>query len=139
MRCFFPLCSAVCLALAAGCGGGVTSATATGDVTLDGKPLAEAGVLFMPKGKGTTAIGTTDAAGKFQLFTPQHDGAQPGEYWVTISKPQIVGEENYGRLGYKGVHTVWLAPEKYSRKETSGLQATVKQEGNEFHFALSSH
>ncbi|MBN2577819.1 MAG: hypothetical protein JXB10_02425 [Pirellulales bacterium] len=138
MQSLFPLCSAACLLLAAGCGGGLKPVPVTGDVTLDGKPVDDAGVLFCPKEKGPVAIGVTDAAGKFQLSSNDHSGALPGQYRVAITKQQILGEENYGRLGPKAVHVKWLIPEKYSRIKTSGLQATVKQEENEFHFSLSS-
>jgi hypothetical protein len=138
MQRFIRFCGAASLLLAAGCGGGVKPVPVRGDVTLDGKPLAEAGVLFSPKEQGAVAIGVTDAAGKFQLSTPNYDGALPGAYRVTVTKQQILGEENYGRLGPKAVHVKWITPEKYSRMETSGLQATVKAEGNEFHFALVS-
>jgi hypothetical protein len=138
MQCLFPLFSAACLLLAAGCGGGLKPVPVTGDVTLDGKPLANAGVLFCPVEKGPEAIGVTDASGKFQLSSTEHSGALPGQYRVTITKQQILGEENYGRLGPKAVHIKWITPKKYSRMDTSGLQATVKQDENEFHFAILS-
>ena len=60
-----------------------------GQVTLDGKPLAEAMVVLHPlTGSvvgGQKPIGFTDQDGRFVLTTYQSgDGAPPGEYAVTV-------------------------------------------------------
>lgn len=68
-----------------GCGG-AKPIPVHGTVTVDGKPLADAGVSFIPVGgKGRPAFGGTDAAGKYRMTTESPgDGAFPGEYTVTI-------------------------------------------------------
>ena len=59
----------VALALAAGCGqGGPATAPVVGTVTLDGRPLAGALVLFQPS-QGVPARGITDDDGGFSLTT----------------------------------------------------------------------
>jgi hypothetical protein len=59
------------LAFTAGCGGGREFAGVEGTVTLDGKPIADVRVMFVPdalKGnKGNTAEGVTDAQGRYRL------------------------------------------------------------------------
>jgi hypothetical protein len=68
----------------AGCGGGPVPVS--GVVTLDGQPLPQATVTFLPLGQGRTASGFTDAEGRFHLSTlEQRDGALPGEYKVTVT------------------------------------------------------
>src|SRR5687767_4357332 len=41
----------------------------SGTVTLDGKPLANAGVMYLPRGstRGNACLGITDASGKYVL------------------------------------------------------------------------
>lgn len=68
--------------LSAGCGGGeaqpVPVAPVSGQVTLDGEPLAEAQVLFLPQGQGEQELsspsrGVTDSQGHYSL-TLELDG-----------------------------------------------------------------
>jgi hypothetical protein len=72
-----------------GCGGGLHKVQ--GVVTLDGKPLAAAGVQFLPiGGHGQPANGITESDGSFHVDThAPDDGAQPGEYKVVISKYEV--------------------------------------------------
>ncbi|HXG08260.1 MAG TPA: hypothetical protein VNK04_00560 [Gemmataceae bacterium] len=55
-------------------------------VTVDGKPLANAFVHFIPQDEGgRDASGSTDANGVFQLSTFRpNDGALPGSYKITV-------------------------------------------------------
>jgi hypothetical protein len=71
----------------AGCGGPRLSPV-EGVVLLDGKPLADAAVQFVPQSAGRDATGQTDAAGKFVMSTKNpRDGVHPGAYKVVISPP----------------------------------------------------
>lgn len=54
----------------------------TGTVTLDGNPLADAYLAFVPVGAGEAAYATTDEDGHFDLSTHFARGAKPGEYKV---------------------------------------------------------
>ena len=74
----------------AGCGGRGT-APIKGVLTLDGTPVADATVVFMPDppDAGRPATGFTSADGTFQLttFRPA-DGALPGSYRVLVQKTE---------------------------------------------------
>jgi hypothetical protein len=97
-----------------------------GEVTLDGKPLPNAKVMFMPKGGGRPAEGTSDAGGKFRLTTNQPlDGAAPGEYVVTVTARTIVYEPRAGTEEGFLEKPVWQAPEKYSLPAKSDLVVIV--------------
>ena len=62
-----------------------------GKVTLDGKPLSGAKIMFAPIAKGETkkagkpAFGVLHSEGEFVLGTYEpNDGAVVGEHWVTV-------------------------------------------------------
>ena len=61
-------------------------APVSGTVTLDGEPMADAGVLFQPVQQGATTVGSTNEQGRFALRTNNRPGAPLGEYYVLISK-----------------------------------------------------
>lgn len=69
-----------------GCGGGgrpkPDTVNVSGQVTLDGKPLAAADVYFISPDGEFAAIATTNAEGKYTLV----QGAVPGKNKVYISK-----------------------------------------------------
>lgn len=75
------------LILLAGCGPARTSPV-TGVVLLDGQPLANASIQFVPAEAGRDATGTTNERGEFTMstFEPK-DGVAPGSYKVVISPP----------------------------------------------------
>ena len=75
------------LALAASGCGNKGLMKVRGIVTLDGKPVENAMVTFLPSqnGVGKTATGRTGPDGSFQLSTrDQNDGAVPGDYLVIV-------------------------------------------------------
>ena len=107
-------------------GGGGTEAPelgqVTGKVTLDGAPLADASVTFMP-GKVRSSAATTDSEGKYELiYIRQVKGASIGKHNVVVSK--LVNEKE-------------TIPNKYSGESTE-LNADVKAGANEFNFDLTS-
>ena len=76
---FWPMVCAGAVVMAAGCG--VKPVPTGGVVTFDGKPLANATVIFTPDDPaGKAATGYTNAAGAFQLA----GGAMPGSYRITV-------------------------------------------------------
>ena len=147
---------AVALALA-GCGGGPKrpkTYPATGTVTLDGQPLADATVSFVPA-VGPPSDGKTDASGKFVIMTSGQPGAPVGANKVTVSKftgsatmPMAGGtpddmKKMYEKMYDKSKKTTGdkgELPAKYGRPDTSGLSADVTADGakNVFTFELSS-
>lgn len=125
------------LAAIAGCGGSKTLPV-TGYVTLDDRPLADAGVLFCPVAGGPAVTGSTDEAGKFRLATINQSGVLPGEYRVAISKSEVTGMGDSHNL-LPGEATIqWLIPQKYGNPDSSGLTATVCPGQTEFTFAIVS-
>jgi hypothetical protein len=79
----------VALAAAAGCDRGPTFGQVEGVVTLDGKPLPEAGVAFLPDGqqgnKGPISRAVTDSEGRYRLTRGQgQEGAVVGWHRVVV-------------------------------------------------------
>ena len=71
------LAASACLIGLAGCGkSNVDLVPVDGTVTLDGQPVADAGVMFVPKKAehGLPAAGSTDANGHFALSTANRPG-----------------------------------------------------------------
>ncbi|MDR1924722.1 MAG: DUF4198 domain-containing protein [Planctomycetaceae bacterium] len=145
---FFPL--AVVQVCFLGCDSNVRQVeTVTGQVTFNGKPLADAQVSFYPKNPdGFVAVGTSLADGKFTLVTPgtTKPGAVRGEYYVTVTK--IIGLDDNGnpltpettpediRKGIRIPKRVSAIPEKYGQSEKALLEATVVRGKNSFLFKL---
>ena len=135
-----------------GCSGDSRVAVVRGTVTLDGEPVPEASLTFMPKDGGRPAFGITDANGAFTLTTfGENDGAIPGMHSVTITaveenvsdKTEELAEE-YGSLSEvmqprRRPKQTWRVPERYSESKTSELSFEVKRgEKNVASFSLST-
>lgn len=119
-----------------GCDRGLRLGPAEGTVTLDGKPVADAGMIFTPVDGGPPGTGSTDAQGRFKLRTVNSDGAKVGEHRVTITKQETRGLGPFGPTSPEGIKVIWHVPQKYSNPETSGLTATVPDA--EFRFELTT-
>lgn len=148
------------LLVTGGCGGSNRPqlAPVSGKILNGGEPVEGAQVTFYPTFDAPrNAIGTTNAEGEFQLTTfDTNDGAMPGEYIVTVYKPEQQAEQteemdplNPGqaydeamqkatklRSGEQMVKTT--LPEKFGNKETSSIRRTVAAEGpNDFTIDLA--
>lgn len=135
----FAVALAVLLAAVAGCGGGGPElAPVSGTVTLDGRPVEDAAVMFSPIDGGPVASGTTDSQGEFRLTCLNRPGAVVGKHRVAVSKQKVTGIDEDGNLEPGGIQTEWLVPERYAKPDTSGLTATVGGEELEHTFDLSS-
>jgi len=119
----------------------------TGTVTHSGEPVEGATVAFQSAGGSKSAIGVTDADGKYTLTTFESgDGAVPGEYQVKICKYQVetsqaVDESSPDYVppaeGEQSAPPENLLPGKYADPTTSGLTATVSESGGDsFDFSL---
>jgi len=119
-------------------------------VTYNGEPVEGATVTFMATSEGGRgAMGTTDASGKYSLFTfVAGDGAIPGSYAVKISKTSggtvaKTAEEATALMetaaaGPPKMSDIEdLIPAKYKAPQTSGLTAEVKVGDNKFDFELT--
>lgn len=68
-----------------GCSGGADIARVSGTITMDGQPLADASVVFVPE-SGRPAGARTDEQGRYELnFTKGRRGAMLGKNRVLIS------------------------------------------------------
>lgn len=121
--------------LAAGCSraefGDVRQRTypVTGQVRLDGRPVAGATVVFKPVDTAKfkwreQPQATTDAEGAFTVFTyASGDGAPAGNYRVGIAVLGAADDEGGDQVRRDA--TAPKVPPRYATAETSGLSATV--------------
>ncbi|MCY3009891.1 MAG: carboxypeptidase regulatory-like domain-containing protein [Planctomycetota bacterium] len=124
----------IALMLQVGCGpSGPDIARVQGTVTMDGKPLPNAIIMFVPVG-GRPSVSETDANGKYVLeFSGGRKGAIPG-----INRVEI----NTGRLAYEKDGKNYPAvkesvPVQYNRLTT--LEFNVEAgKNNTADFALKS-
>jgi hypothetical protein len=114
----------------------------TGTVTLDGKPLPGAGVMFVPRGetRGNASLGLTDVNGKYTLKAEQggYPGVPEGEFAVVISKLKDsapAGEE----LAAAQTSNEETLSAKYWDSAQSILTAKVPQGGATVDFPLVSN
>ena len=114
----------------------------SGTVTLDGKPLTGAGIMFLPRGdtRGTGAMAMTDEAGKYTLKTDYGGpGAPEGEFAVTISK--VVNKDGTPYVPNPDVAEAGereTLPGRYSDSMKTELSAQVGKEKNTIDFELKS-
>ncbi|QDT97225.1 carboxypeptidase-like regulatory domain-containing protein [Gimesia aquarii] len=113
-----------CLFFLTACGGGSDApelGQVKGKITMDGAPLADASVTFMPENV-RSSFATTDSEGNYELiYIREEPGAAIGKHKVVVSK---LKDE---------VETI---PKKYSGE--SELTADVKAGENEVNFDLTS-
>lgn len=150
MKFNFPLHATLCAVTLAllGCGDSSNkvelpkTVPVTGTIKLDGKPLAGATVIFVPK-SGTAGIectGATDAEGRYTLKQLRGgDGAPPGTYSVVVSA--LVGPDGKPLnlppdTPPADAGAVESLPPRYSSMTDSVLTATVPAEGGDFPFEL---
>ena len=159
--------TACILGLASGCSRGrqyPPTHSVSGVVTVDGQPVADAIVSFLPDNGQYPANGSTDASGRYNLtsFT-RGDGAMEGSFRVTIVKYEKEGEDNAtgsaekpvaeeaeseetGNEGYVPAGMVVsqydtgpknLLPNHYADQQKTPLTAAVGAEENSIDFDLS--
>lgn len=137
---------AVCLALC-GCNGSphlpkMQTLPVTGKVTLDGKPLAGATVLFTISDPPATFFATTKEDGTYQLQGIEgREASLKGRCEVTISrmiKPDGSPLDMDAGEAPALVQAVEQLPQKYSMPSMSQLMADVSEGGGTFNFDLES-
>lgn len=148
---FLIVLSLLCTVIGCGPSGNLDGVKpSSGIVTLDGQPLDEAFVSFLPeKVEGyepRSARAVSKADGTFQLMTLQaNDGLYPGEYKVTVSKV-LVEEytEAQKKLLEEGKNVpppkeTELVPKIYTERSTTPLTVTIGPKGEkEIKIELSS-
>lgn len=104
---------AMALGWMSGCGGsGAGLVPVSGTIKLDGQPLGQAQILFVPIAATTAdaelasvqSAGVTDAQGKYQLLTLDHGpGAVPGKHKVEVTMPKGAGGADPKAAQYENV------------------------------------
>lgn len=125
-------------AVLVGCGGGSDMAPVSGIVRLDGNPVTEGTVRFVPE-SGRGAKGTIQSDGTFTLGTDtRSDGASIGKHRVAIIAYKVdkVERTDGGRPLITG--STPLVPRHYMAPGTSGLEFEVKPGKNDAVFELKS-
>ena len=122
--------------LLCGCGGGgLTRVPVSGQVTLDGKPLANGSITFIPVGQGITAGGRIVDA-HYELSSK--DGLVPATYQVRINASEPTGRtivDPVGNIEIPDMRNV--IPPRYNMR--TELSAKVTAEGpNRFDYDLKS-
>ncbi len=131
-----------------GCGKKVVKTEGvTGKVTLDGAPLPNANVYFIPVDKNSGALDSfaktgEDGTYKLQTLTgAANAGTTPGKYLVKFDaqeavdtgKTQTVNGEEMPVLESKSI-----LPKRYNDEKTSGFEVDVVAGSNTFDFDLES-
>jgi hypothetical protein len=124
--------AALVLMLSVGCGGRDLPelAPVEGKVTLDGKPVPNVMVQFLPENGGRPSTGTTDDEGHYELtYVAGEMGARLGRNKVEVVMIWPDGEPT------PGVKDV--VPAAYKGKDTT-LSFEVKAEDNVFDIPMTS-
>jgi hypothetical protein len=135
------------------------TARVEGVVTLDGEPVPEAEVTFVPvtDGEGMSAVGRTDERGRYRL-TAVGTGAEsaaagagtlPGTYYVGVRKVVIDSalspdlaermDEYEPPTGRDDPQPTHIVPQRYNNPRQSGLQKTVEQGENNIPLELTTN
>jgi len=107
-----------------------------GIVTLDGQPVADATITFVPvnDGQGTAATGITDENGDFRLTAAGESTAEPStgippaDYYVGV----------VGAIRRETEESETGVPKKYGNPKESGLRFTVEAGRNKIHIELTT-
>lgn len=120
--------AAAVVLFAGGCGDGRPERVAvSGTVTIDGKPLTQGNIKFVPTGARPSA-GKLDDNGRFTLTCYDgDDGAVPGQHRVAISASKILSESKIQ----------WFAPKKYADFRTSNLEYEITEPTDDLKIELS--
>jgi hypothetical protein len=111
-------CALACLS-SIGCSDGrPTLVPVSGQVLIDGKPLTEGSIMFVPA-NGRPSGGTIDSNGHFVLscYAPG-DGAIVGKHQVKVTAVESIDDRT----------SRWLAPKKYAKVPDSGIEVTIPNE-----------
>jgi len=132
------------LLFALGCSGGLKVVPMEGKLTLDGAPVKDASLTFMPSDAGgQTAVAATGSEGTFRAMTGNAEGIMPGKYRVVVAvssgSPATTnagGEINsadYAKAMSKAMKAPAKSksdiPAKYTQPSETPLQVTVDGSG----------
>jgi hypothetical protein len=111
-----------------GCSDGrPTRVPVSGTVLIDGKPLKQGNIKFVPSG-GRPSAGQIGADGKFVLTCYDgNDGAIPGSHRVQVASNRIISDSKIE----------WFAPPSYADFRTSGVEVQIDEPTDDMRIELS--
>jgi hypothetical protein len=120
--------SAMLALTAAGCSPDTTQGTVAGTVTLDGSPLANGLIRFIPTDGRTASADATVVDGEFTAKVPV------GEKRVSISAPKVVGKRKmYETPDSPTIDVVEeLLPERYNVRSELSITVQAGSQGAEY-------
>ena len=126
----FAIGAVFALLMLVGCGGPAADmGFVTGVVTLDGEPVGNATIAFLPTA-GRSSTGFTNASGEYELAqTRDRMGAAIGTHKVTVVQDALDVEEGVKRV---------KIPRIYGDKKRTELTKTVEGGSNEINIELKS-
>ncbi|QDT97285.1 hypothetical protein [Gimesia aquarii] len=113
-----------------GCGKSIeqASSSASGKITLDGKPLTSGTLNFYPANEGNSAFATINSDGTFTVNTSAGtNGLEPGDYSVVVSYevPSMIDDEG---AEVPGVNPI---PARFRNEEAPEISITVPKSGTD--------
>lgn len=127
----FNLVTLLSLLVLVGCGG--KPATVSGTISVDGNALDQGTVTFTPVAGGMRASAIIQGDGSYEVMTNRDVGLDVGEYAVAVvSREVIIGK------GGPPMPGKYLAPKRYGKTKTSGLQYSIEKGTNVIDIDLSS-
>ena len=117
-----------------GCGG--NTASVSGSVTLDDKPLTTGNVAFHPVNGGPVANGAIDESGNYSVVVGSGERLTPGEYVVVVVATEPMQPPKDPRMA--PAPGKLITPKKYGDLKTSDLKFTVSNGSNTIDLKLSS-
>ena len=128
----------ICCTLSSGCAdSGPRPVRVIGTVLYQDKPLSSGDVVFIPVSlkTGHVARGKIDADGRFTLTTDQQgEGAFPDDYKVTVFANEPLRDIPGMAAPAVGAS---LIPTRYNDAQTTDLQQTVGEKGEEITLVLT--
>jgi len=122
---------AVAVTALAGCGSSGTAAS--GDVTFDGQPVDDGGIVFVPDGGAdATQVGASIHDGKYAIDDGR--GLRPGKYKVQITWMKKTGKKFQGADGIED-EKLQVLPPRFNTETTQ--TAEVKRGKNTISFTLT--
>jgi hypothetical protein len=135
------ICFGLAAMLLAGCNrGGLTLAKVSGRVTIDGRPVKEGVILFVPE-RGPGASGPIDDGRYFLTTRTAGDGAVVGRHKVYFAPKPPPGDPNvaaHETAAPPPPPKSDFPPPRYATPENSGLSVEVQPGANAADFEVSS-